>query len=101
MALSARVTNANGRIIGETPKGDWRYHQHDALGSTIALIDDAGTVTDTFQYWPYGEIQTPRPEHSYAVPVLWSVGFTTPTLAARPVAFTSGRGRIDRCSRGG
>jgi hypothetical protein len=59
MAMSARVTNANGRIIAEKRNGQRRYHQHDALGNTIALIDDAGTVTNTFEYWPYGELRTP------------------------------------------
>jgi RHS repeat-associated protein len=57
--MSARVTNANGRIISEKRNGQRRYHQHDALGNTIALIDDAGTVTNTFSYWPYGELRTP------------------------------------------
>jgi RHS repeat-associated protein len=56
--MSARVTNANGRIIAEKRNGQRRYHQHDALGNTIALIDDAGTVTNTFSYWPYGELRT-------------------------------------------
>ena len=27
----------------------------DPLGSTVALYDAAGTKTDTFSYWPYGE----------------------------------------------
>ncbi len=57
MAMSARVTNANGRIIAEKRNGQRRYHQHDALGNTIALIDDAGTVTNTFSHWPYGELR--------------------------------------------
>lgn len=42
MAMSARVTNANGRIVAEKRNGQRSYHQHDALGSTIALINDAG-----------------------------------------------------------
>lgn len=59
MAMSARVTNANGRIVAEKRNGQRSYHQHDALGNTIALINDAGTVTNTFDYWPYGELRTP------------------------------------------
>lgn len=43
MAMSARVTNANGRIVAEKRNGQRRYHQHDALGNTIALINDVGT----------------------------------------------------------
>ncbi len=56
--MTARVTSANGRIVAETRGGVRKYHQHDALGSTIPLINDAGTVTDTYTYWPYGEIRT-------------------------------------------
>lgn len=36
MAMSARVTNSNGRIIAEKRNGQRRYHQHGALGNTIA-----------------------------------------------------------------
>jgi hypothetical protein len=27
----------------------------DPLGSTVALLDNTQTQTDTFTYWPYGE----------------------------------------------
>lgn len=57
MAMSARVTSSNGRIIGEKRNGQRRYHQHDALGNTTALIDDAGTVANTFSHWPYGDLR--------------------------------------------
>ena len=30
----------------------------DPLGSTIGLIDSAGTLTDRWTYWPYGEVAT-------------------------------------------
>ncbi len=57
MAMKARVTNANGRIIATKRAGVRSYHQHDALGNTIALIT-ANAVTDTYTYWPYGELRT-------------------------------------------
>ncbi len=57
MAMKARVTNANGRIIATKCGGVRSYHQHDALGNTIALIT-ANAVTDTYTYWPYGELRT-------------------------------------------
>src|SRR5207249_3052293 len=30
----------------------------DALGSTVALLDNTQAQTDTFAYWPYGEQRT-------------------------------------------
>ncbi|MEQ1822912.1 MAG: RHS repeat-associated core domain-containing protein [Fimbriimonadaceae bacterium] len=56
--MSARVSNIGGRIVGEKRNGSYRSHQHDALGNTIALINDAGVVTDTYTFWPYGELRT-------------------------------------------
>jgi len=34
--------------------GDVRYYHADELGSTLALTDGTGTVTDEFAYMPYG-----------------------------------------------
>jgi RHS repeat-associated protein len=34
-----------------------RYYAPDTLGSTAMLLDGSGTVTDTYSYWPYGEIR--------------------------------------------
>ncbi len=56
MAMSMRVTNANGRVIATTRDGVRSYHQHDAQGNTIALIND-GVVTDTYAFWPNGELR--------------------------------------------
>ncbi|MEQ1824128.1 MAG: RHS repeat-associated core domain-containing protein [Fimbriimonadaceae bacterium] len=53
-----RVTNMGGRVIATKRAGVRSYHQHDALGNTIALINDSGVVTDTYTYWPYGELRT-------------------------------------------
>jgi hypothetical protein len=30
----------------------------DSLGSTVALLDNTQTQTDTFSYWPYSEVNT-------------------------------------------
>ncbi len=58
MAMSMRVTNMGGRVIATKRAGVRSYHQHDALGNTIALINDSAVVTDTYTYWPYGELRT-------------------------------------------
>ncbi len=36
--------------------GTTRYYHSDELGSTLALTDEAGTVTDHFAYSPYGQM---------------------------------------------
>jgi RHS repeat-associated protein len=58
MPMKARVTNANGGIVGVERNGAYRQHLHDALGSTIALVDASGAVTDTYTYWPYGTVRS-------------------------------------------
>ena len=46
-------------MIAEKRSGTRRYYSHDAQGHTVALYDGSQTKTDTFTYWPYGEIRTP------------------------------------------
>ena len=36
----------------------YKSYVPDPLGSTVALLDDTQTPTDTFTYWPYGEVNT-------------------------------------------
>ncbi len=48
---------ANGRLIAEKRAGSRKFYLPDALGSTRALVNDSQTKTDTFTYWPYGEIE--------------------------------------------
>ncbi len=57
MAMSVVYTNFNGRIVKENRGGVERYYAPDTLGSTALLLDSTGAVTDTFTYWPFGEIQ--------------------------------------------
>jgi RHS repeat-associated protein len=49
-------TNFGGQIVSEDRGGTKRDYVSDTLGSTIALMDDNGDVTDTWEYWPYGEV---------------------------------------------
>ena len=57
MALTSTVMNMNGRIVSETRGGTQRFYTHDALGSVVEVRDSAGTKTDSYSYWPYGEIR--------------------------------------------
>jgi RHS repeat-associated protein len=66
MAMSVTYTNFAGRVVSETRGGVEKHYQRDTLGSTAALVDNSGNVTDRFEYWPYGEISqrtgtTPTP----------------------------------------
>lgn len=58
MAMKVRYTTVNGRVIAEKRNGVRSFYVSDSLGSTVALIDNTQTITDTFEYWPYGEVRT-------------------------------------------
>lgn len=53
--MSARYTVLDGEVIAQERGGVRHQLVPDPLGSTVALFDDSGNKTDTFQYWPYGE----------------------------------------------
>ncbi len=48
----------NGEILSETRDGVERDYLPDPLGSTSALLDSSQNKTDTFSYWPYGEVRS-------------------------------------------
>jgi len=58
MPMSVVYTTINGRIVQENRGGVERYYMSDTNGNTIGLMDTSGNVTDTFTYWPYGELQS-------------------------------------------
>ena len=58
MPMSVTYTTFNGRIVSENRGGVIRDYVSDAEGNTIALADDTGAITDTWTYWPYGEVQS-------------------------------------------
>ncbi|PKM79679.1 MAG: hypothetical protein CVU89_17025 [Firmicutes bacterium HGW-Firmicutes-14] len=43
-------------LIGQEEDGTYLTYHYDLRGSTIALSDSSGIVTDRFQYGPYGEL---------------------------------------------
>jgi RHS repeat-associated protein len=53
--------------------GAVRYYHSDELGSTLALSDSAGNVTDQFAYAPYGELLSRTGTNSTAF--LWLGGY--------------------------
>jgi RHS repeat-associated protein len=50
-------TNIGGMLVAENDGGTERSYVTDVLGSTQAMADSSQTITDTFDYWPYGEPQ--------------------------------------------
>jgi RHS repeat-associated protein len=44
-----------GPLISQRRNGQTRYHHYDGLGSTRALTDESGNVTDTYTYTAFGE----------------------------------------------
>ena len=58
MAMSVTYANFCGQIVQENRGGTQSFYVGDTLGSTAALVGTNGTVTDTWSYWPYGEVQS-------------------------------------------
>jgi RHS repeat-associated protein len=56
MAMSVVYSNFCGRVVSETRGGVESDYVSDPLGSTIGLMNSAGTMTDRWEYWPYGEV---------------------------------------------
>jgi len=57
MAMSVTYTTFNGQLVKENRGGTESFYAPDTLGSTAALLSTTGSVTDTYDYWPYGEIR--------------------------------------------
>ncbi|MHB8637630.1 MAG: hypothetical protein ACYC96_14275 [Fimbriimonadaceae bacterium] len=55
--MSVVYTVWDGQIISENRGGVERDYIPDPLGNTIALVDNTRTITDTWSYWAYGEVQ--------------------------------------------
>jgi RHS repeat-associated protein len=43
-------------LIAQEENGAYRTHHYDLRGSTVAITDENGAVTDRFQYDPYGKL---------------------------------------------
>jgi RHS repeat-associated protein len=47
-------------VIGRRQGSDRLYYHRDLLGSTRTVVNASGTVTETWDYMPYGELMTGR-----------------------------------------
>src|ERR1019366_7262727 len=75
MALSVTYTTFLGQIVKENRGGTERYYDPDTLGSTAMLMDGTGTVTDTYDYWPYGEIRNHTGSSTTAFTFCGTIGY--------------------------
>jgi RHS repeat-associated protein len=55
---TVNYTVANGKVIGEDRDGVRKFYRNDANGNVIGLYDNNQQLTDTFKYWPFGEVRT-------------------------------------------
>jgi RHS repeat-associated protein len=72
MAASVTYTVVDGEIIHETRGGADSFYVPDPLGNTAMLVHASGTATDTWTYWPYGEVAV----HGGATPTPFGYGGT-------------------------
>ena len=54
----ASYTVIDGEIVSENRNGVQSDYIPDSLGSTVALVNSSHQITDTYTYWPYGEIRS-------------------------------------------
>jgi len=52
------VYGPGGQVLEQVASAATLWYQHDQIGSTRALTDATGTVQDTYQYDPYGNLVT-------------------------------------------
>jgi RHS repeat-associated protein len=64
-----------GEIISETRSGVESDYVPDSLGSTIALLNSSQTITDTWTYWPYGEVQARTGTNSTPFTFVGTMGY--------------------------
>ena len=58
MPMKVRYTVADGEVVSELRNGVRKDYVPDPLGNTVALLDNTLTVTDSWEYWPYGETRS-------------------------------------------
>ena len=58
MPMKVTYQTINGEILSEIRGGVRKQYVPDPLGSTAVMTDSTGSITDTFEYWPYGEVRT-------------------------------------------
>src|SRR5258705_12120206 len=80
---TVRYTTVNGEVIAEKRNNVRSLYVPDPLGSTVALLDNTQAKTDTFAYWPYGEVRTRTGTTATPLQFVGTAGYY-PGSASRP-----------------
>ena len=96
MTMKVRYTTIDGEVIAEERNGVRSLYSPDALGSTMALIDNTQTKTDAFTYWPYGETRVHTGTNPTPLQYVGTQGYFTDSskrshVRARPLDTQRGR----------
>jgi len=62
-------------VVSETRSGVESDYIGDPLGSTIGLMNSAGTMTDRWEYWPYGEVVSRTGTNATPLTFLGVIGY--------------------------
>ena len=65
-------TVMNGQVVSESRDGVKHDYLADPLGNTTALVDNTGAKTDTFTYFPFGNVASRT--GTTATPFQWNGG---------------------------
>ncbi len=82
MAMSVVYTTFDGEIVHENRGGVASFYAPDTMGSTVALLNSSGVVTDTYSYWPYGEIQSHVGSSLTPFGFLGTIGYYTDVIGS-------------------
>src|SRR5579862_4036740 len=75
MAMSVVYTVWDGQVVSENRGGVRRDYVPDPLGNTIALVDSNHDITDTYDYWPYGEERVHNGPSTTGLTFLGTLGY--------------------------
>lgn len=75
MAITTVYTTIMGEIVEEVRNGTVHHLVPDTLGSVTMILDDTGTVTDTREYWPYGETRASTGNTSTPLEFVGTLGY--------------------------
>ena len=81
MAMSIVYTVWDGQVVSENRGGVERDYIPEPLGNTIALVDSNHTVTDTWTYWPYGEVLSHAGTSTTPFTFLGTLGYLADSIA--------------------
>ncbi len=73
--MKVRYTVVNGEVLSENRGGIKRDYLPDTQGNTIGLIDSTQTITDTFSYYPYGEVASRTGTNATPFQFLGTLGY--------------------------